>query len=76
MISRQGVRELVIDVRYNGGGLIRYANQTATQTAGTHVQVKPLLNTVLTNKTVIKMKPSPSAWSMVSNSSIWTVSLS
>lgn len=35
-----GVRELVIDVRYNGGGLIRYANQTATQTAGTHVQGK------------------------------------
>lgn len=34
------VDELVIDVRYNGGGLIRYANQAATQTAGTNVQGK------------------------------------
>ncbi|MBT42394.1 MAG: peptidase S41 [Idiomarina sp.] len=34
------VEELVIDVRYNGGGLIRYANQAATQTAGTNVQGK------------------------------------
>lgn len=34
------VQELVIDVRYNGGGLIRYANQTATQTAGVNVQGK------------------------------------
>lgn len=29
-----GVDELVIDLRYNGGGLTRYANQAATQVAG------------------------------------------
>ena len=33
----QGVDELIIDVRYNGGGLTRYANQAATQAAGDHV---------------------------------------
>ncbi|MDT7526639.1 MAG: S41 family peptidase [Pseudidiomarina maritima] len=33
----QGVDELVIDVRYNGGGLTRYANQAATQAAGNNV---------------------------------------
>ncbi|MFC0444173.1 S41 family peptidase [Pseudidiomarina halophila] len=32
-----GVDDLVIDVRYNGGGLIRYANQAATQAAGNNV---------------------------------------
>lgn len=32
-----GVDELVIDVRYNGGGLIRYAVQAATQAAGDNV---------------------------------------
>lgn len=32
-----GVDELIIDVRYNGGGLIRYANQAATQAAGNNV---------------------------------------
>lgn len=29
-----GVDELVIDLRYNGGGLTRYANQASTQAAG------------------------------------------
>jgi len=38
--KQQDVQQLVIDVRYNSGGLIRYANQTATQTAGTNVQGK------------------------------------
>ncbi|MDN7125696.1 PDZ domain-containing protein [Pseudidiomarina sp. 1APP75-32.1] len=32
-----GVDDLVIDLRYNGGGLIRYANQAATQAAGNNV---------------------------------------
>ena len=32
-----GVDELIIDVRYNGGGLIRYANQAASQAAGNNV---------------------------------------
>lgn len=32
-----GVDELVIDVRYNGGGLIRYANQASSQAAGNNV---------------------------------------
>lgn len=32
-----GVDELIIDVRYNGGGLTRYANQTASQAAGNNV---------------------------------------
>ncbi len=31
------VDELIIDVRYNGGGLTRYANQAATQAAGNNV---------------------------------------
>lgn len=38
--KQDNIDELVIDVRYNGGGLIRYANQAATQTAGTNVQGK------------------------------------
>ena len=33
----------MIDLRYNGGGLIRYANQLATQTAGTQVQGKTFI---------------------------------
>lgn len=32
-----GVDELIIDVRYNTGGLTRYANQAASQAAGTNV---------------------------------------
>src|SRR5690606_17091272 len=32
-----GVDELIIDVRYNGGGLIRYANQAGSQAAGNNV---------------------------------------
>ena len=32
-----GVDELIIDVRYNTGGLTRYANQAATQAAGNNV---------------------------------------
>ena len=34
----QGVNELVLDVRYNGGGLIRVANQLSTQIARNFVQ--------------------------------------
>lgn len=33
----EGVEELIIDVRYNTGGLTRYANQAATQAAGNNV---------------------------------------
>ncbi|MGM0480564.1 MAG: S41 family peptidase [Pseudomonadota bacterium] len=36
--QQQDVGDLVIDLRYNSGGLIRYANQAATQTAGVNVQ--------------------------------------
>ncbi|MDV6315449.1 S41 family peptidase [Idiomarina sp. HP20-50] len=43
LFATQGVDHLVIDVRYNGGGLIRYANQISTQTAGTNVQGKTFL---------------------------------
>lgn len=43
LFAEQGVNHLVIDVRYNGGGLIRYANQISTQTAGTNVQGKTFL---------------------------------
>lgn len=32
-----GVDELIIDVRYNGGGLTRYANQAGSQAAGNNV---------------------------------------
>ncbi|RUO68868.1 S41 family peptidase [Idiomarina ramblicola] len=38
LFAAEGINHLVIDVRYNGGGLIRYANQVATQAAGTNVQ--------------------------------------
>ncbi|WP_322407306.1 S41 family peptidase [Idiomarina sp. PL1-037] len=41
--ASEGINHLVIDVRYNGGGLIRYANQIATQTAGTNVEGKTFL---------------------------------
>ena len=43
LFATEGIEQLVIDVRYNGGGLIKYANQTATQTAGTNVQGKTFL---------------------------------
>lgn len=36
--AAQGVDELVLDLRYNGGGLIRVANQLATQIAQNAVQ--------------------------------------
>ena len=36
--AAQGVDELVLDLRYNGGGLIRVANQLATQIAENAVQ--------------------------------------
>ncbi|WP_404402407.1 peptidase S41 [Idiomarina seosinensis] len=36
--QQQNVTDLVIDLRYNSGGLIRYANQAATQAAGINVQ--------------------------------------
>ncbi|MGQ4277653.1 S41 family peptidase [Pseudidiomarina sp. E22-M8] len=39
-----GVDELIIDVRYNGGGLIRYANQAATQAAGNNVIGHPFVS--------------------------------
>lgn len=41
--AADNVDHLVIDVRYNGGGLIRYANQIATQAAGTNVQGQTFL---------------------------------
>lgn len=37
LLAAEGVDELVIDVRYNGGGLIRYANQISSQAAGNNV---------------------------------------
>ncbi|NQZ03792.1 S41 family peptidase [Idiomarina sp.] len=42
-LDANNVDRLVIDLRYNGGGLIRYANQLATQTAGTQVQGKTFI---------------------------------
>ncbi|HSG50675.1 MAG TPA: S41 family peptidase, partial [Rheinheimera sp.] len=36
--AAQGVNELVLDLRYNGGGLIRVANQLSTQIAQNAVQ--------------------------------------
>jgi len=36
--AADNIDHLVIDVRYNGGGLIRYANQAATQVGGTNVE--------------------------------------
>lgn len=38
--QQEAVDALVIDLRYNSGGLIRYANQASTQTAGVNVQGK------------------------------------
>lgn len=43
LFAAEGIDHLVIDVRYNGGGLIRYANQAATQAAGSNVQGKTFL---------------------------------
>lgn len=37
LFANEGVEHLIIDVRYNGGGLIRYANQTSSQAAGNNV---------------------------------------
>ncbi|MTJ02030.1 S41 family peptidase [Idiomarina piscisalsi] len=37
LFANEGVDHLIIDVRYNGGGLIRYANQTSSQAAGNNV---------------------------------------
>ncbi len=45
-----GVDELVIDLRYNGGGLIRYANQAATQAAGNNVIGQPFVSLVFNDK--------------------------
>ena len=42
-LDANNIDRLVIDLRYNGGGLIRYANQLATQTAGTQVQGKTFI---------------------------------
>lgn len=36
-LKSEGVDELVLDVRYNGGGLIRVANQLSTQIGGDNV---------------------------------------
>lgn len=38
------VDDLVIDVRYNGGGLIRYANQAATQAVSNNVIGQPFVS--------------------------------
>lgn len=45
-----GVDELIIDVRYNGGGLIRYANQAASQAAGDNVIGNPFVSLVYNDK--------------------------
>lgn len=45
-----GVDELIIDVRYNGGGLIRYANQASTQAAGNNVIGNPFVSFVYNDK--------------------------
>lgn len=45
-----GVDELIIDVRYNGGGLIRYANQAATQAAGNNVMGNPFVSLIYNDK--------------------------
>jgi len=37
MFAADQVDELIIDVRYNGGGLIRFANQASSQAAGNQV---------------------------------------
>ncbi|RUO80489.1 peptidase S41 [Idiomarina tyrosinivorans] len=36
-LAQQNIDHLVIDVRYNGGGYIQYANQASTQAAGNNV---------------------------------------
>ncbi|WP_289116694.1 S41 family peptidase [uncultured Idiomarina sp.] len=43
LFANEGVDHLIIDVRYNGGGLIRYANQTSSQAAGNNVLGKTFL---------------------------------
>lgn len=43
LFAAQDVEHLIIDVRYNGGGLIKYANQASSQTAGNNVLGKTFL---------------------------------
>jgi len=50
--SAQGVNELILDLRYNGGGLIRVANQLSAQIAANKV----------TNKTFVKYQYNDKNW--------------
>lgn len=43
-LKDKGVDELVLDLRYNGGGLIRVAQQLSTQIAGTNVEDEVFIN--------------------------------
>ncbi len=45
-LSASGIEELVLDLRYNGGGYISIANQLASQIAGSHVLDKTMINYV------------------------------
>ncbi|WP_240223277.1 S41 family peptidase [Rheinheimera hassiensis] len=50
----QGVNELVLDVRYNGGGLIRVANQLSTQIARNFVQSEVFVKYQFNDKNTAK----------------------
>ncbi|PKM18678.1 MAG: carboxyl-terminal protease [Gammaproteobacteria bacterium HGW-Gammaproteobacteria-15] len=52
--ATQGVNELVLDVRYNGGGLIRVANQLSTQIARNFVQGQVFLKYQFNDKNTAK----------------------
>ena len=46
----QGVNELILDLRYNRGGLIRIAQQLTTQVAGSNVEGRTFVNYVHNDK--------------------------
>lgn len=48
--AAQNVDELIVDLRYNGGGLVSVANQLATQVAGTNVDGQTFANLVYNDK--------------------------
>jgi len=50
----QGVNELILDVRYNGGGLIRVANQLSTQIAQNAVRNKAFVKYQYNDKNTAK----------------------
>ena len=52
--AAQHVESLIVDLRYNGGGLVSVANQLSTQIAGEHVAGETFVNLVYNDKNSAK----------------------